>query len=80
MKLLFDQNISFRILRLLPERFTDSRQVCSVGLNDHNDMEIWQYAKQNGFTVVTFDADFFDISVLGGFPLKTHLANILTMN
>jgi predicted nuclease of predicted toxin-antitoxin system len=70
MKLLFDQNISFRILRLLPEDFADCRQVRSVGLNDCNDVEIWRFAKQNGFTVVTFDADFFDISVLRGFPPK----------
>jgi predicted nuclease of predicted toxin-antitoxin system len=70
MKLLFDQNISFRILRLLSEDFVDCRQVRSVGLNDCKDEEIWRFAKQNGFTVVTFDADFFDISILRGFPPK----------
>jgi predicted nuclease of predicted toxin-antitoxin system len=70
MKLLFDQNISFRILRLLPEDFAACRQVRSVDLNDCNDVEIWRFAKQNGFTVVTFDADFFDISILRGFPPK----------
>ena len=70
MKLLFDQNISFRVLRLLPDNFSDSRHVRSVGLNDCDDAEIWQFAKQNDFTVVTFDADFFDISVLKGFPPK----------
>ncbi|MCL1932483.1 MAG: DUF5615 family PIN-like protein [Candidatus Azobacteroides sp.] len=70
MKLLFDQNISFRVLRLLPDDFSDCRHVRSVGLNDCNDAKIWQYAKQNGFTIVTFDADFFDISVLRGFPPK----------
>ena len=69
-KLLFDQNISFRVLRLLPDCFSDSRHVRSVGLNDCDDAKIWQFAKQNGFTVVTFDADFFDISVLRGFPPK----------
>jgi len=70
MKLLFDQNISFRILRLLPNSFFDCLHVRSVGLNDCNDAKIWQYAKQNSFTIVTFDADFFDISVLRGFPPK----------
>jgi predicted nuclease of predicted toxin-antitoxin system len=70
MKLLFDQNISFRVLRLLPDSFANCRHVRSVGLNDCNDAKIWQYAKQNGFTVVTFDADFFDISILRGFPPK----------
>jgi predicted nuclease of predicted toxin-antitoxin system len=70
MKLLFDQNISFRVLHLLPDSFANCRHVRSVDLNDCNDAKIWQYAKQNGFTVVTFDADFFDISVLNGFPPK----------
>jgi len=70
MKLLFDQNISFRVLRLLPDSFSDCCHVRSVGLNDCNDAKIWQFAKQNGFTVVTFDADFFDISIIRGFPPK----------
>ncbi|MCL2327731.1 MAG: DUF5615 family PIN-like protein [Bacteroidetes bacterium] len=70
MKLLFDQNISFRVVRLLPDSFADSRHIRQVGLNDRNDIEIWQFAKQNDFTIVTFDADFFDISVLKGFPPK----------
>jgi len=73
MKLLFDQNISFRIIRLLPDSFADCRHVRSVGLNNCTDNEIWQFAKQNGFTVVTFDADFFDISVLRNFPPKIIL-------
>ena len=70
MKLLFDQNISFRIMRLLPDSFADCRHVRSVGLNDCDDPVIWQYAKQNDFTIVTFDADFFDISALRGAPPK----------
>jgi len=70
MKLLFDQNISFRVLRLLPDSFSDCRHVKSIGLNDCDDIKIWQYAKQNSFTVVTFDTDFFDLSILKGFPPK----------
>jgi predicted nuclease of predicted toxin-antitoxin system len=70
MKLLFDQNISFRVIRLLAENFADCQQVRSLGLNDCTDMEIWRFAKQHGFSIVTFDADFFDISILRGFPPK----------
>ena len=70
MKLLFDQNISFRIMRLLPDSFADCRHVRSVGLNDCTDEKIWLFARQHGFTVVTFDADFFDIATLKGFPPK----------
>ena len=70
MKLLFDQNISFRILRLLPDTFAGCQHVKSVDLEDHDDWDIWQYAKLNDFTIVTFDADFFDITLLKGFPPK----------
>ena len=70
MKLLFDQNISFRIMRLLPDSFSECCHLQSVGLNNCNDNEIWQFAKQNDFTIVTFDSDFSDIATLRGFPPK----------
>jgi predicted nuclease of predicted toxin-antitoxin system len=70
MKLLFDQNISFRILRFLPEIFSDSRHVKTVGLSNCNDKDIWLFAQQNDFTIVTFDADFFDLTIIKGFPPK----------
>jgi len=71
MKLLFDQNISFRIERLLPElTFGESCHVKSVGLFNKDDVEIWQYAQRNGFTIVTFDADFSDLLTVKGFPPK----------
>lgn len=70
MKLLFDQNISYRILQLLPDSFSDCRQVSSVGLLNCTDSGIWEFAKQNDFTIVTFDSDFFDMSVLRGCPPK----------
>ena len=39
-------------------------------MNNCTDEKIWQFARQNGYTVVTFDADFFDIVTLKGFPPK----------
>lgn len=70
MKLLFDQNISFRIIRLLPDQFADCRHVKSVGLNERKGVEIWRFAKQNGCTIVTFDADFYDLSLVWNVPPK----------
>ena len=69
-KLLFDQNISFRILRQLPDIFLNSQQVRAIGLENATDLEIWEYARGNGFTIVTFDADFYDISLIKGHPPK----------
>jgi predicted nuclease of predicted toxin-antitoxin system len=69
-KLLFDQNISFRILRHLPDIFLNSQQVRTIGLENAEDLEIWEYARDNGFTIVTFDADFYDISLIKSHPPK----------
>lgn len=61
MKLLFDQNISFRIVKLIQDKFPDTVQVRELRLEGKSDFEIWNYAKVNDFTIVTFDADFYDL-------------------
>lgn len=70
MKLLFDQNISFRITKHISVDFVGSVHVSDVGLSDCRDREIWKYAKINDFTIVTFDTDFYDISLINGHPPK----------
>ncbi len=70
MKLLFDQNISFRILKLLPSEFKTSGQVRDLDLVDSSDFEIWNYSKKNAFCIVTFDSDFVDIANIKGHPPK----------
>jgi predicted nuclease of predicted toxin-antitoxin system len=57
-------------MHFLPDYFADCRHVRSVGLNDRSDRDVWQFAKQNSYTIVTFDSDFFDIATLRGFPPK----------
>lgn len=70
MKLLFDQNISFRVVNKLKNYFPGSRQVQEIGLGNSSDIKIWQYARANHFSIVTFDADFFDMSNIKGHPPK----------
>ena len=70
MKLLFDQNISPAIVRQIVSDFPDSKQVRHVGLEDASDVMIFDYAKSQGYAVVTFDADFVDLNVVRGIPLK----------
>jgi len=70
MKLLFDQNISFRILVKLSDSFYDSRHVKTEDLINVTDLEIWDYAKHNEFTIVSQDSDFNDINLIKGFPPK----------
>jgi predicted nuclease of predicted toxin-antitoxin system len=68
--LLFDQNISFRIISKIASNFPTAKQVRQLDIENFSDIEIWQYAKQNNFTIVTFDADFFDLSNFKGHPPK----------
>lgn len=68
--LLFDQNISFRIIKEILPLFPGSKQVREVGLEGKQDREVWGWAKTNGFTQVSFDSDFADLSLLFGFPPK----------
>lgn len=68
MKLLLDQNLSFRLCEVLSDAYPEMQHVSQVGLKRASDLEIWQYASQNGYAIVTQDADFFDPTLLHGFP------------
>ena len=68
MKLLFDQNLSPRLPRLLADIYPESVHVREVGLRDADDIAIWQCAKQNGYAIVSKDSDFQQRSLLHGAP------------
>jgi predicted nuclease of predicted toxin-antitoxin system len=70
MKLLFDQNISYKIEKKISLLFSKSKHISSLGLINKDDIEIWNFAKKENFTIVTFDSDFFDISIINGCPPK----------
>ena len=53
MKLLFDQNLSFKLYSLLADLFPGSSQVRLLGLAEADNHIIWQHAKANGFHLVT---------------------------
>lgn len=70
MKLLFDQNISYRMVERLDRAFPDSNHVRLLGLDRASDEEIWNYARKHEFLIVTQDSDFYEMSLLYGFPPK----------
>lgn len=70
MKLLFDQNISYRIAKKLDGVFPDCKHVTDCKLNNSDDADIWKFARNNDFAIVTFDSDFYDFSVIYGHPPK----------
>lgn len=83
MKLLLDQNISFRITNKIQDIFPGSKQVRDLGLENSKDLFLWNYAKENGFCIVTFDGDFYDLGLIKGSSPKViwlRLGNTSTQN
>lgn len=70
MKLLFDQNLSRKLVTRLADIFPDSSHVQFHSLPEADDSEIWEFAKALGFCLVTQDADFAERSHLYGAPPK----------
>jgi predicted nuclease of predicted toxin-antitoxin system len=69
-KLLFDHNLSPRLVDWLADLYPGSSHVFLLGLDRSPDDDVWRYAGANGFTIVTKDSDFEDFSVLRGAPPK----------
>jgi predicted nuclease of predicted toxin-antitoxin system len=67
-KLLFDQNLSYRLVQTLHTEFPESQHVRDIGLGEATDEAVWQYAAQQDFTIITKDADFHQRSFLFGHP------------
>lgn len=70
MRLLFDQNLSRKLVTRLSDIFPDSSHVQFHGLAEKTDTEIWEFAKINDFCILTQDADFAERSRLYGSPPK----------
>lgn len=70
MRLLLDQNLSYKNCKQISDVFEDVKHVSDLGLIAADDITIWNFAKNNNYSIVTFDSDFIDISALHGFPPK----------
>ncbi len=70
MKLLFDENISPRLVAALSDVFPGSVHVRDVGLVRATDAAIWAYARDRGLTILSKDSDFHQVSFLRGPPPK----------
>ena len=82
MRLLLYQNISHKVLQYLPDQFIGSTSVKKEGLINSSDNEIWEFAKEKDFVIVTQDSDFNDLNSLYGFPPKViwiRTGNLKTM-
>jgi predicted nuclease of predicted toxin-antitoxin system len=70
MKLLFDQNLSFKLCSQLADLFPGSNHVRVAALDRAHDRVLWQFAKANDYAVVSLDSDFAEMAALLGPPPK----------
>ena len=70
MKLLFDQNLSRRLSGRLQDQFPGSLHIRDALTRRAADQNIWRYARDNGFAVVTKDSDYRRLSDRLGHPPK----------
>jgi predicted nuclease of predicted toxin-antitoxin system len=69
-KLLFDENLSPVLPQILSDCYGNSQHVRDVGLAAARDTDVWEYAVQSQFAIVTKDSDFRHRSSLRGHPPK----------
>ena len=68
-RLIADENISWRIKKLLPH--WDILPANEIKRGQRlSDTYIWKYAKENEYPILTFDEDFIEIQNLLSFPPK----------
>ena len=70
MRLLFDQNLSVRLVLVLADLYPNAVHVRQLGLERADDEAVWKHAAGHGFTIVSKDADFHQLSFVRGQPPK----------
>ncbi len=70
MKLLFDQNLSPGLAVFFAKTFAGSKHLIDCNLDRSDDSVVWEYAQNEGFTIVTKDNDFNNLVAFLGFPPK----------
>jgi predicted nuclease of predicted toxin-antitoxin system len=70
LKLLFDENLSPRLVDTLADIFPFSAHAHRLNLGSADDTAVWEYAQQHSFTLVSKDSDFHERSLLKGYPPK----------
>jgi predicted nuclease of predicted toxin-antitoxin system len=70
MRLLFDQNLSHRLVGLLGAEYPASAHVRDVGLAAAPDPDVWAFAARNEYAIVSKDTDFQQRALLLGHPPK----------
>ncbi len=70
MKILLDQNLSFKLCSKLKDIFPDISHIKEISLETGTDEEVWLYAKMNSCIIVSKDSDFVEKAIVRGHPPK----------
>lgn len=74
MKLLFDENLSRKLVSQLAELYPSSTYVAdfriSTCCSNRIDRKVWEFAQREKFIVVSTDADFYELAMVLGPPPK----------
>jgi len=74
MKILLDANISHKLVNKLKPVFGECAHEDLIGLNmPAQDIDIWKFAKENGYIIISKDGDFLNLLQIKGFPPKIVL-------
>ena len=69
-KLLFDNNISHRVIARIKDIFPNANHVMLENLDEVSDEKVWFFARSHDYTIVTKDSDFNDLAIYRGIPPK----------
>ncbi|HEU5289241.1 MAG TPA: DUF5615 family PIN-like protein [Cyclobacteriaceae bacterium] len=70
MKLLFDQNLSYKLIDRLSDIFPGSTHVKIHNLSNEQDIIVWDFAAKKDYVIVTQDSDFYNLALIRGTPPK----------
>jgi predicted nuclease of predicted toxin-antitoxin system len=70
MRLLFDENLSPKLVAQIADLFPNCENALLNGLAQRGDSAIWEYARANRLTIVTTDQDFRTLLEHWGHPRK----------
>jgi predicted nuclease of predicted toxin-antitoxin system len=70
MKLLLDNNLSPKLVTHLADVFPECSHVALLSMERSSDPQVWNAAREHGYTLVSKDSDFNDLLTANGFPPK----------
>lgn len=74
MKFLIDENVPFKLAKEILKQYPKSKYVLDSDLRGKSDKSLFEFAKKEGFIIITFDTDFLDILF---YPLENSSGRII---